>query len=52
MKYCKYGEAVLPLPFETYGCIGSDGRRTLEVLAAHAGACLNDNRALPRFCPL
>ena len=41
-----------PLPFETYGRLGTDGRRTLEVLAAHAGACLGDSWALPRLGPL
>ena len=50
-KHERYGPFVLPLAFESYGRLGSAGRRTLEILAAHAGACAKDHWAVQRLVP-
>ena len=50
-KHERYGPYVLPLAFETYGRLGSAVRRTLEILAAHAGACTKDHWVVQRLVP-
>ena len=41
----------MPLVFESYGRLGGAGRRTLEVLALHAAACVRDQWAVQRLVP-
>jgi len=50
-KRDRYGPSVLPLVFESYGRLGTDGRRTLETLALHASATLRDQWAVQRLVP-
>ena len=50
-KHERYGPFVLPLAFGSYGRLGNAGRRTLEILAAHAGACAKDHWAVQRLVP-
>ena len=50
-KHDRYGPYVLPLPFESFGRLGTAGRRTLEVLALHAAACVHDKWAAQRLVP-
>ena len=47
----RYGPLVMPLVFESYGRLGSAGRRTLEVLALHAAVCVRDQWAVQRLVP-
>ena len=47
----RYGPLVMPLVFESYGRLGSAGRRTLEGLALHAAACVRDQWAVQRLVP-
>ena len=47
----RYGNAVLPLAFESYGRLGVASRRTLETLAARAGTAAGDAYALPNLVP-
>ena len=50
-KRKRYGGAVLPVGFETYGRIGAESLRALDVLAVHAGRSLRDAWAAPRLLP-
>ena len=50
-KRARYGSAVLPVAVETYGRMGAESIRSLEHLAAHAGACMRDSWAAQRLLP-
>ena len=50
-KHDRYGPFVLPLPFESFGRLGTAGWRTLEVLALHSAACVHDQWAAQRLVP-
>jgi len=50
-KFERYGPHVLPLAFESFGRLGTAGRRTLEVQALHAAACARDQWAVSRLLP-
>ena len=43
-KKDRYGDTVLPLPFESYGRLGEVGHETLETLAIAASACTGPAR--------
>ncbi|CAK0826085.1 unnamed protein product [Prorocentrum cordatum] len=50
-KRAPYGSIVLPIAFETYGRIGAESLRSLDLLAVHAGCCMRDAWAAPRLLP-
>ena len=50
-KRARYGCNVLPVAFESYGRIGSESLRSLDLLAVHAGCCMRDAWAAPRLLP-
>ena len=50
-KRARYGNSVLPIVLESYGRLGTETLRSLDILATHAGCCLRDAWAAPRLLP-
>ena len=50
-KLARYGPKVLPLVFESFGRLGTEGKQSLQLLALQAGACAHDHWAVQRLLP-
>ena len=48
-KLARYGPKVLPLVFESFGRLGTEGKQSLKLLALQAGACARDHWAVQRL---